>query len=187
MGEICVEFLCLLSCGRLEVCKLAPTICILPLVLSCIFLYMIRNMSYTKLRDGQPVDFPDGDTEPGFVTTLAEKKRRWYIYLISCGALSLLLGLSVGAYVHRHLHKAQSGMEWAPHATSSNCHHPVIRREWRSLSVEEKDDYLDAVRCLRDIPSRIGQSQSLYDDFPWIHYRIGDYCESLFPMSHLWR
>lgn len=46
--------------------------------------------------------------------------------------------------------------------------------------MSEKHQYLNAVQCLKEIPSRIGEAQSLYDDFPWIHYRIGDYCQFSF-------
>lgn len=59
---------------------------------------------------------------------------------------------------------------------STICHHPSLRQEWRSLSREEKKNYIDAVQCLKDIPSEIGLNQTLYDDFPWVHKHIGEYC-----------
>ena len=57
----------------------------------------------------------------------------------------------------------------------STCRGASLRREWRSLSMSEKHQYIDAVNCLRDQPSAIGLNQSLYDDFPYIHSRVGQY------------
>lgn len=58
------------------------------------------------------------------------------------------------------------------------CDDLVTRREWRTLSVAEKQDYLSAVQCLRNTPSRLHKEYSLYDDFPWLHTRVGKYCIS---------
>lgn len=91
----------------------------------------------------------------------------------------LTAGLALGTYMGRHLHKTPSISRLSSTPTTSSCKHPVVRREWRSLSNKEKHEYLDAVLCLKDIPSRIGENQSLYDDFPRVHYRIGDYCKFL--------
>ncbi|KAI9711766.1 MAG: hypothetical protein M1820_001911 [Bogoriella megaspora] len=60
-----------------------------------------------------------------------------------------------------------------PAATS--CRHPIVRHEWRSLSVDQKRGYIRAVNCLRETPSKLGLNQSLYDDFPYVHSRIGEY------------
>ena len=60
---------------------------------------------------------------------------------------------------------------------SPTCTDPVIRREWRGLSNAEKSDYIAAVQCLRNSPSRLGLNQTLYDDFPYVHSRNGEACE----------
>lgn len=52
---------------------------------------------------------------------------------------------------------------------STACDQPAFRREWRSLSVSERLNYIDSVQCLRTRPSRLGLNQSLYDDFPYVH------------------
>jgi hypothetical protein len=132
-------------------------------------------MPYNKLDEGSSLAF-EGDEENGF-TTYPPKRERSYLYFIICGIASLLAGGVIGGYLGPHLHILPSSMRIPPSSASSTCKSPVVRREWRSLSNMEKHDYLDAVRCLKDVPSRIGESQSLYDDFPWIHYRIGDYCK----------
>ncbi|MCJ1446931.1 MAG: hypothetical protein MMC23_007439, partial [Stictis urceolatum] len=48
-----------------------------------------------------------------------------------------------------------------------------VRHEWRNLDREAKRSYIAAVNCLRHRPSRLGLNQSLYDDFPFVHSRIG--------------
>lgn len=60
------------------------------------------------------------------------------------------------------------------------CHEPVVRKEWRTLSDVQKQEYLDAVLCLKTKPSRLGQNHSLYDDFPYLHSRSGTHGMSKF-------
>lgn len=66
--------------------------------------------------------------------------------------------------------------------TSSNaigaCTSPYYRREWRSLSEEEKQNYLDAFQCFIDSPSVLGFNGSLYNDFAWAHNRVARGSES---------
>jgi hypothetical protein len=57
---------------------------------------------------------------------------------------------------------------------SDTCASPSFRREWRSLSIAERDDYIDAVFCLRTKPSRLNANQKLYDDFAYVHYQFND-------------
>ena len=63
--------------------------------------------------------------------------------------------------------------------SSSSCRDPVVRYEWRSLSKQEQTNYIDAVECLSQQPSRLGLNQSLYLDFPSTHINIGGYCTSI--------
>ena len=55
--------------------------------------------------------------------------------------------------------------------TPSTCKMSPVRREWRSLSQSEKAQYVDAVLCLRTVPSKIRPEGLVYDDFPYIHAR----------------
>jgi hypothetical protein len=63
---------------------------------------------------------------------------------------------------------------------SSNCTEPLIRKEWRSLSKEEKKGYLDAFQCFIDSPSQLGMNGSLYDDFSWAHNLVAHSSEDFF-------
>lgn len=49
------------------------------------------------------------------------------------------------------------------------CRQAPTRREWRTLALAERHDYVRAVRCLATKPSKLGQNGTLYDDFPWVH------------------
>jgi hypothetical protein len=64
---------------------------------------------------------------------------------------------------------------------SSTCARPAVRREWRSLSTAEKRDYIQAVQCLTATPSRLGLNQSMYHDFPFVHYTTGEYSHESAP------
>ena len=57
--------------------------------------------------------------------------------------------------------------------STAACPDPGWRREWRSLSKVEKQNYISSVQCLMKSPSVVGLNQSLYDDFPWIHNHVG--------------
>ena len=49
------------------------------------------------------------------------------------------------------------------------------RREWRSLSSTQQQDYISAVRCLQTTPSPFlaRNGTMAYDDFPWVHSHVG--------------
>lgn len=87
--------------------------------------------------------------------------------------LFIVLGLGGGILIKQNI----GSKSMAP----MSCTNPVIRREWRDLSDVEKSEYIDAVQCLRSLPSRLGLNQTLYDDFPYVHSRNGEACESLTP------
>ncbi|KAG9250118.1 uncharacterized protein F5Z01DRAFT_428292 [Emericellopsis atlantica] len=52
---------------------------------------------------------------------------------------------------------------------NGSCAHPVVRKEWRTLSTPEKHNYIDAVLCLATKPSEIGLGTTRYDDFAYSH------------------
>lgn len=54
--------------------------------------------------------------------------------------------------------------------SSSSCESLGWRREWRTLSNHEKEEYISAVQLLMKLPSKIGfDNESIYDDFQFIH------------------
>lgn len=60
---------------------------------------------------------------------------------------------------------------------TTTCVDPYFRREWRSLSREEKSSYIDAVNCLALTPSVLRDNGTLYDDFPWAHNQVAHHGE----------
>lgn len=57
------------------------------------------------------------------------------------------------------------------------------RCEWRSLSNAKQQEYISAVLCLRDQPSTLvpESNKTAYDDFPWIHSRVGYFTHNSAP------
>ncbi|KAJ3017913.1 hypothetical protein HKX48_003282 [Thoreauomyces humboldtii] len=59
-------------------------------------------------------------------------------------------------------------------AQNATCTHPKVRREFRELSDTDKQNFINAVQCLRD-PSRSPSfqpntgSRTIYDDLVWVH------------------
>ncbi|KAJ4253856.1 hypothetical protein NW762_010251 [Fusarium torreyae] len=54
---------------------------------------------------------------------------------------------------------------------SPSCKNPVKRVEWRELKDADKQSYINAVKCLKTKPSRLGLKTSLYDDFAYVHFQ----------------
>ena len=68
--------------------------------------------------------------------------------------------------------------------TTNVCKDPYMRKEWRSLSVEEKQDYLNAFQCFIDKPSMLGMNGSLYNDFSFVHNLIAHSSKWYSPLEH---
>lgn len=88
---------------------------------------------------------------------------------------------------HHHGHSHDEGEHEGEgdehhHSHDDHCETPYYRREWRSLSKDEKKGYMDAVQCMIDAPSVLGHNGSLVDDFAWAHNRVanGSKCLLLF-------
>ena len=109
----------------------------------------------------------DEDNEKGQLSPQFKKPHGRRAFAVMCLAVGCLaISFAIGYFL---------GQESSPSiAPYKPCRYPTIRHEWRSLSREEKSAYLDAVKCLRTIPSRLGLNHTLYDDFPYFHSRTGE-------------
>ena len=58
------------------------------------------------------------------------------------------------------------------------CVRPAVRREWRTLSETDKQEYITAVQCLATKPSKLRNNGTLYDDFPQVHKTLSTYSKS---------
>ena len=117
-------------------------------------------------------------------TTAADKsqsrRRRYrFLVLLLTGVVCFFIGLAAG------LLPVLSTREGLQQNTQVACQSPSVRREWRTLSDNEKGDYVRAVWCLKTIPSRVGANWTLYDDFPWVHAMVGRSCEHSVPFTFL--
>ncbi|KAK8041678.1 hypothetical protein PG993_006201, partial [Apiospora rasikravindrae] len=61
------------------------------------------------------------------------------------------------------------------HHPSEGCRQLHVRREWRTIDVEEKRSYIMAVKCLMAHPSQFVAGTSYYDDFIYAHSKTGVY------------
>jgi hypothetical protein len=98
------------------------------------------------------------------------------VTLFFVGALCLIVGFICGELIQ------DNGLIAQFRATAtkfSKCSSPKIRKEWRSLSAMEKEDYVTAVQCLTTKQSKLSKvkGDTLYNDFPYLHTTIGGYCK----------
>ena len=71
---------------------------------------------------------------------------RHLLYAVLFSSLLLILGIAIGSSLHATQHG--SGYTTVPAKSTSPRKHLTFRREWRSLSGDEKRAYLDSVQCL---------------------------------------
>jgi hypothetical protein len=56
------------------------------------------------------------------------------------------------------------------------CSKPSLRREWRTLSSTEQQDYVRAAQCFSSLPNPYGSNGTLYDEFSRVHRDTGSLC-----------
>ena len=119
---------------------------------------------------------PDGKTRKLVVGQRLLRRREVSVLCLPVfGILLLFLILllyTVSVTDHMTIHRPLGSIV----AQAVPCQEPTIRQEWRDLSASERSSYVAAVQCLRERPSIVGLDQSLYDDFPWVHSRVGNSC-----------
>ncbi|OHW97452.1 tyrosinase-like protein [Colletotrichum incanum] len=64
--------------------------------------------------------------------------------------------------------------EFCPQPTSP-CSKPVNRREWRSLTISERKEFIDAFQCMSKLPGNWLSNGTLYDDWAHLHGGIGSW------------
>lgn len=162
----------------------------------------VRSSDYDQISAGdEPSELDLAEGEKLFAaTTRTYSKQPWSRWprlagLICAGVVSVLLifalGFMSGYDQGSQLSSTSSTSESLTSSTkigAANCTEPYFRREWRSLAVKEKKDYLDAVQCFIDSPSMLNMNGSLYDDFSWVHNLVAHSSKPFPPSpSRLWR
>ena len=108
------------------------------------------------------------------------EKRIWETFAIP---LRILIFLLTAAILIGLSHKSKGLLPVDRNRTNfvflppRQCQKPTMRREWRELSVIQQQNYIAAVQCLRKTPSLLDMNQSVYDDFPYVHAKVGAYCK----------
>jgi hypothetical protein len=123
--------------------------------------------------DGDDRTIPDHETFQRIDSRKRNRPQKFFSLRNLCLIISiLLLGVLIIVYYvdtrKPHTHQKPTAQSQAV----KPCQDPAIRREWRSLSKAEKNNYVDAVQCLANKPSRLRSNGTLYDDFPWVHRKI---------------
>ncbi|KAK2025705.1 Di-copper centre-containing protein [Colletotrichum zoysiae] len=139
---------------------------------------MLFPLAQSSSSQQQYVHVPTSDVsrDPDFADEKLLKvasERPWsrcfkFSALVCAAILGLSAGFSLGYTSGYHWRPDLSRTE-TPADASGSCENPYFRREWRSLSKQEKKDYLDAFQCFIDSPSVMGLNGSLYNDFSWVH------------------
>ena len=97
-----------------------------------------------------------------------------YVSMIFTCSLCAVIGFTWG---HLYYYPLSGDEGYHTHLASPQCTNPSVRREWRSLSHSEKKLYIRAVKCLTMKSTQLREEGAIYDDFPYIHNKIGNYCE----------
>ena len=120
----------------------------------------------------------DSDVKEARETCQKQQKRSRY-RLVVAAIVSLLLGVFVAAVVIAPYHDIPAspdvGTDEGRKHQIQHDEHCGHRREWRTLSPIEQQEYISAVLCLRTQPSVLASesNKTAYDDFPWIHSHVG--------------
>lgn len=99
--------------------------------------------------------------------TSSRKAQYWFPVLI-LALTCLATGFLAGEFIQDHNLLARLNLDAL---ATSQCTAPSFRREWRSLSSEEKIAYTDGVKCMLSRGSKHEQNASagIYHDFTRIH------------------
>ncbi|CAE6339412.1 unnamed protein product [Rhizoctonia solani] len=96
----------------------------------------------------------------------------------------------------------ETPLEVTPLVQNAQCEKPAERREWRTLDRSERKAFIDAVKCLGELPHNpkltpvgatpdipsMNLSSSYFDDFVYVHIdsNIKDHFTALFLPWHRW-
>jgi hypothetical protein len=120
-----------------------------------------NHTQYQELaRDDEDAELPYSSIKPekGFES----RRRRRFGFVVVVVAI---IGLIVWVF------KGRTPLGENPVQTESSCDIPKPRREWRTLKKSEKQEYIDAVKCIYQVPSKLHNVSRLPDDFSWVHIR----------------
>lgn len=87
--------------------------------------------------------------------------------MITCWLLALVCLLAAILLISTAAVTAQTS------SAKTRCINPRQRKEWRRLAGSEKQEYINAVKCLMSKPSTFTPGSTRYDDFAYLHTKAG--------------
>lgn len=152
-----------------------------------------REPRYTQLDDTESqITSPEEEGKPVEPTTSMLKQHLLtaYLFITTISWISLLIWFIVLPFFLADLslpplatfwqgqgHSQEQSSNGNSNAHSRSCQHIASRREWRSLTEIERNQFVDAIHCLARLPSEWGDNnRTVYDDFAILHGGIGSWC-----------
>ena len=136
--------------------------------------------TYSPLASDPEDELDSNISQPKSIRNKSRSNKR----LVAVVCLLSLICLAAGFTSGTLLNSWTTNGSDSENTPVSACGRSQFRREWRSLSHREKHNYIQAVQCLKQTPSKLGLNQSLYDDFPYVHFRVGGYCTLFAILNH---
>lgn len=153
---------------------------------ACVYLsYEAVDALNFRTENSSPPSFSSSLGRPACHLTSAMLLTKWLSKSIIAQAVTSLIETSqaipfndfhhqISHTKHSHPRDVRARDNLAPRA----CTSPGQRREWRSLSTAEQEEYISAVKCLATKPSRLNLTSTLYDDFPYVHNELNSNSQS---------
>lgn len=115
----------------------------------------------TEIEEGESIDLDNPEE--------LKPTSRWRFIAVVALCVSVVCG-ALAIMVYDHL----TSFSKPGHPTDGAFSCP-LRREWRTLTPEEKQHYIESVLCLGTIDSALPKhfNSSLHEDYPWIHAHVG--------------
>ena len=131
------------------------------------FFFTKKKPSHSSIDDDYNEELKLGGASYPRQNNVILKTGPWSLFLIVVLVLSSVLSSWVVLFKVKYSLQHDLG-SLALARPSLYCQQPSIRREWRTLKVAEQHDYVRAVRCLATKLSKLGNIETMYDDFPWM-------------------
>ena len=147
------------------------------------FSVLKNKLTYSTIEDREYDEELKLDGVPQYRSNIVTiKATRVSLLLIVVLFISSIISTWILFFNFKHI-VPQITTSVVPSAPSVSCQQPPLRREWRTLTAAEQQNYISAVKCLSTKPSILGHNGTLYDDFPWVHkYTSGN---SKYTCDHL--
>ena len=132
----------------------------------------------------------EDEEQKGTQSRTQKQKQPWRRSVVLGSILaSLVLLIGIAFFILGYIVLANSSHDDEPNSpasedikdSDSSC---PPRQEWRTLTATQQQQYISAVLCLRNSSSILAPESTVktaYDDFPWIHSRVGYFTHNSAP------